>query len=135
MEISPKANKLFQIVGAHTSSILLTSFMYPHVAGQPMKRPAAAVMDQHVIKKPAMAASSSVRSPGQVPKPAMTDIFNELKLAFGNITRGAFVTKAYKRAEQRGLKAGMTQHNATLFARTNHSQASELFKALTNSTR
>ena len=103
--------------------------MYPHVAGQPMKRPAA------VIKKPAMAASSSVRSPGQVPKPAMTDIFNELKEAFGHITRGAFVTKAYKRAEQRGLKAGMTQHNATLFARTNHSEASELFKALTNSTR
>ena len=112
----------------------------PHNAPEPvLKRPAGAApaAAKHIAKKPAMSTAVSSNRPysGQVTKPDMEDIFNELRESFGKISRGAFVTKAYKRAEQRAFKAGMTIIDTKLFARTNHLRAANLFAQMTNSNR
>ena len=109
--------------------------MHNHNAPEPvLKRPAGAApaAAKHIAKKPSAAVSSNRPYSGQVPKPDMKDIFDELRASFGKISRGAFVTKAYKRAEQRAFKAGMTIIDTKLFARTNHLRAADLFAQMTN---
>ena len=112
----------------------------PHNAAV-LKRPAGAAPAGHIAKKPSAAVSSNRPHSGQVPKPDMNDIFDELRATFpGNrrtssITRGAFVTKAYKRAEKRASKAGMGILDTNLFAKTNHLRAADLWAQLTNPNR
>ena len=96
------------------------------------------------MKKKPSAADASAKTQGKatvVKKPAaashvpmskidMTDIFNELRESFGTISRGAFVTKAYKRAENRMQKQGFPKARCIEFAKENHSKAVMLWNQL-----
>ena len=101
------------------------------------KKPAAA---EHLGAQPVAAAGPLKRPSSAVPAPFMVvpinmeDIFGELRASFGKITRGAFVTKAYKRALHRIQKAKTHSAEESLqWARENHSRASALWDELSAS--
>ena len=58
--------------------------------------------------------------------PSMDDVFRELRASGLGISAGAFKTKAYKRAEHRCLKAGMSPSDSKIFAREQHMKAAAL---------
>ena len=80
------------------------------------------------MKKPSAAAGAA--KPVVASKINMSDIFDELKAAFGKISRGAFVTKAYKRAEKRMEASGASKVKCVAFAKENHAKASLLWNEL-----
>ena len=80
------------------------------------------------MKKPSAAAGAA--KPVVASKINMSDIFDELKAAFGTISRGAFVTKAYKRAEKRMQASGASKATCVDFAKKNHAKAGLLWNEL-----
>ena len=88
-----------------------------------MKRPSSATMDTTPTPPSPSKKPAGAIVPGRIRMPCMDDVFKELRKSGLSISSGAFKTKAYKRAEHRCLKAGMTPLNAKIFAREQHTKA------------
>ena len=78
-----------------------------------------------LLKRPAANKSGSHKK-----IPDMEDIFGELRMSFNHVSKGAFKTKAYKRAERRMLNAGFSEAESSEFARAQHKLACELWNEL-----
>ena len=85
----------------------------------------AAKVGPSLLKRPAANKSGSHKK-----IPDMEDIFGELRMSFNHVSKGAFKTKAYKRAERRMLNAGFSEAESSEFARAQHKLACELWNEL-----
>ena len=63
----------------------------------------------------------------------MKDVFSSLRATFGATTRGAFVTKAFKHAQNRAARAGVPLHEQKPFARSQYIKAVALWNELSAS--